>query len=221
MCKKAIDLLYSFPLAPDYQKTNTFESYDIWEMHEGEHLYSLSAMYAAFHAMCQIEKILDTNAKVDKLVKKQEDIKEYCMKYYTDESTRTLIRSNKDNICDISVLGTIIPFELFSTDTQEIKNTIERINMTLRTYTGGYIRFEKDNYLEGNNPWPIATLWMAMYNLKIQNKEEALKQIDFVTKTATEHGFLAEQVDNQTMQAKWAIGLGWAHAMYISALAQL
>ena len=33
-------------------------SYDLWEMHEGVHLYSLSAIYAAFEAMKQIHIVL-------------------------------------------------------------------------------------------------------------------------------------------------------------------
>ena len=87
--------------------------------------------------------------------------------------------------------------------------------MTLRTYTGGYIRFEEDSYMQGANPWPIATLWMALYYIKIGDKNKAKECIDFVTRSATELGFLAEQVDNNTMKANWIIGLGWSHAMYI------
>ena len=45
--------------------------------------------------------------------------------------------------------------------------------------------------------------------------------VEFVVKTATEHGYLAEQVDNSTMQAKWVIGLGWSHAMFIDVLQKL
>ena len=116
------------------------------------------------------------------------------------------------------MLGAVTPFNMFGENEKEVLNTIEKINMTLRTYTGGYIRFENDNYMGGNNPWPIATLWMALYNIKKNNKEEARKQIDFVLRTATKHGFLAEQVNNETMQAKWVIGLGWSHAMLIIAL---
>ena len=102
-----------------------------------------------------------------------------------------------------------------------VKNTIERIEMNLRTYTGGYLRFENDSYMGGKNPWPIATLWMAIYNIQIENKQDAINQIKFVTDSATEHGFLAEQVDNNTMKSNWVIGLGWSHAMYIIVLSQL
>ena len=229
MCQKAIVTLGTFlnvasvPFVTSDEKEIfvTHESYDLWEMHEGIHLYSLSAIYSAFKAMSRIEKELDEKADTSKLENYAEKIKEYCLKKFINEADNTLKRNNKDNICDISVLGSIVPFEMLDKNQKEVENTIEKINLNLRTYTGGYLRFENDNYIGGNNPWPIATLWMALYNIEIGNKEEAIKQIEFVTQTATKHGFLAEQVDNETMKSKWVIGLGWSHAMYIIALSQL
>lgn len=64
----------------------------------------------------------------------------------------------------------------------------------------------------------IANLWMAEYCLEAGNKKKARECFEFVVKTATEHGYLAEQIDNSTMQAKWVIGLGWSHAMFIDVL---
>lgn len=236
MCQKAIFRLGTFlngKCVPFWNVNNledeikdteffkNYESYDLWEMHEGIHLYSLSAIYSAFKAMTEIEKELDEKADTSKLENYAEEIKEYCLNNFINEADNTLKRNNKDNICDISVLGSIVPFEMLDKNQKGVKNTIEKINLNLRTYTGGYLRFENDNYIGGNNPWPIATLWMALYNIEIGNKEEAIKQIEFVTQTATEHGFLAEQIDNDTMKSKWVIGLGWSHAMYIIALSQL
>ena len=43
----------------------------------------------------------------------------------------------------------------------------------------------------------------------------------FVVNTATEHGFLAEQVDNSSLKSNWVVGLGWSHAMFIIALDSL
>ena len=62
---------------------------------------------------------------------------------------------------------------------------------------------------------------MANYYLDKGDKKKAEECFSFAVKSATEHGFLPEQVDNNTMQAKWVIGLGWSHAMYIIALAEL
>lgn len=199
----------------------THESYDLWEMNEGIHLYSLSAIYAAFKAMAQIKRELNIIEGIEELENNAEKIKEYCINNFYDENTKTLKRNNKDNITDISMLGAVVPFEMIDKNSEIVKNTIEKIDLNLRTYTGGYIRFENDNYLGGNNPWVISTLWMALYNIENKKLEEARKQIEFVIKTATNNGFLAEQVDNETMGAKWVIGLGWSHAMYILALTNL
>lgn len=239
MCKKAIEALTKFQLCPLGTGTNetsdpfgvystsekyifkTHESYDLWEMNEGIHLYSLSAIYAAYKAMIEIKKELNIDEGIEELENNTEKIKSYCINNFYDENAKALKRNNKDNITDISILGSVIPFNMLDANDSKVKNTIEKMDLTLRTYTGGYIRFENDNYLGGNNPWPISTLWMALYNMETKKIEEARKQIEFVTKTATNNGFLAEQVDNETMQAKWVIGLGWSHAMYIIALTQL
>ncbi len=234
MCQKAIDALGTFlnassvPFASKENKNQenmknflTHESYDLWEMHEGVHLYSMAAIYAAYEAMLEIEKVLEQKEHVQEMKLIAEKVKEYCKKNLYNEEEKMLKRSNKDNICDISMLGTVTPFNMFKPNEKKVINTVEKMNMTLRTYTGGYIRFENDNYMGGNNPWPVATLWMALYNLKIGKAKEAMEQIEFVIKTATKHGFLAEQINNETMQANWVIGLGWSHAMFILALKYL
>ena len=109
---------------------------------------------------------------------------------------------------------------MFSPKEKKILNTIERMDLSIRTYTGGYLRYEGDNYV-GGNPWVISSLWMAEYYLEAGNKKKARECFEFVVKTATEHGFLAEQVENSTMQSKWVIGLGWSHAMFIIVLKKL
>ena len=96
--------------------------------------------------------------------------------------------------------------------------SIEKINLTLRTYTGGYLRFEQDSYRGGKNPWPISTLWMAMYYQKAGDNKKAKECIEFVVKSCNKHGLLGEQVDNGSLEPNWVIGLGWSHAMFILAL---
>lgn len=207
-------------------------SYDLWEMNEGVHLYSLAAIYASFEAMEKMYDIVKPKyennrlklEQISKLLKKiegeKEKIKKYIAKNMYDENTKTLKRNCEDSRMDISIIGAVEPFAVFQPEEKKIKNTVERINMTLRTYTGGYIRFEEDSYMQGHNPWPIATLWMALYYIKIGSKNKAKECIDFVTQSANHLGFIAEQVDNSTLEPKWVIGLGWAHAMYIIAITE-
>ena len=239
MCKKAIEVLGTFLFSvsvpvgllnksniQDFEKNvkffNQYEGYDLWEMNEGVHLYSFASIFAAYEAMANIEKELNNNEeKQNELKICAEKLREYVLFYFVNKEDSTLKRNNKDNICDISVLSAVIPFNMLSIDDIKIRNTIERINFCLKTYTGGYLRFENDSYLGGINPWPVSTLWMALYNLKKNNMVEALRQINYISKTATKQGMLGEQIDNEAMTARWVLGLGWSHAMYIIALDSL
>ncbi len=121
----------------------------------------------------------------------------------------------------MSILGSIVPFEMFSKDDIRVQNTINQINNTIRTYTGGYVRYENDGYMGGKNPWPIVTLWISWYYLETGDIEKALECFNFVVNSSSEHGFLGEQVDNETMKPCWVIGLTWSHAMYIITIQKL
>ena len=109
---------------------------------------------------------------------------------------------------------------MFGPKEKKVLNTIEKINLTLRTYTGGYLRFEQDSYRGGKNPWPISTLWMAMYYQKAGDNKKAKECIEFVVKSCNKHGLLGEQVDNGSLEPNWVIGLGWSHEMFILALGE-
>jgi len=210
-------------------------SYDLWEMNEGIHLYSLASIYAAFECMIKMYKILGKSVsefqnnrlkeeKVSKNIKQieklQMEIKKYINENMYDEEKKSYVRNTNDRKMDISILGAVTPFNVFKPKENKVRNTIERINLTLRTYTGGYQRFEQDNYMNGN-PWPISNLWMTLYYLETGENKKAKETFDFVVKTAGKHYLLGEQIDNETLKPNWVIGLGWSHAMFIIVLERL
>lgn len=233
MCENAIAYLQKYVDDILNQKGNFLPSYDLWEEYEGVTLYSMASIFSSYHAMIKIYKNVKTvfennrlkveamNQKIKALEQGMLNVKEYCLQTFYDENKKAYIRNSDDKKMDISILGAITPFEMFSPKEKNIENTIERINMTLRTYTGGYIRYEEDGYMGGYNPWPIANLWMACYNLEIGENKKALENFEFVTKSCSEHGFLGEQVNNEAMKPAWIIGLTWSHAMYIIVLEKL
>ena len=254
MCEKAIDFLKKYTYqwlelkdqSGDVVKEeieNSFYankdkihvSYDIWEMHEGIHLYSLASIYSAFTCIIKIYKILDKNIsefdnnrlkeeKISKTEKEltylQEEIKKFINQKMYDEETNSYYRNTEDKLVDISMLGAVEPFHVFKPKEKKILNTVEKMNLSIRTYTGGYQRFEHDHYMNGN-PWPIANLWMTLYYLEAGEKKKAKETFDFVIKTAGKHNFLGEQIDNNTLQPNWVIGLGWSYAMFIIVLERL
>ena len=210
-------------------------SYDIWEMCEGIHLYSLASIYAAFDSILNIYRVLGKNVsdfennrlKEEKIQRNereiekiQVEIKKYIDENMYDEQKKSYVRNSEDRKMDISILGAVTPFNVFSAKEKKVKNTVESINLHLRTYTGGYQRFEGDHYMN-SNPWPIANLWMTLYYLETGEKKKAKETFDFVVKTAGKHYFLGEQVDNSTLKPNWVIGLGWSHAMFLIVLEKL
>ena len=235
MCEKAIDFLKKY-IKDIFENTNKYHvSYDLWEMNEGIHLYSLSSIYSAFDSILKIYNVLGKNVsdfennrlkeeKISKsrveIEKLQVEIKKYINDNMYDEQKSSYVRNKEDRKMDISILGAVVPFNVFTPKEKKIQNTIEKINLTLRTYTGGYQRFENDHYMNGN-PWVISNLWMTLYYLEKGEKKKAKETFDFVVKTAGKHSFLGEQIDNNTLKPNWVIGLGWSHAMFILVLEKL
>ena len=196
-------------------------SYDLWEMNEGIHLYSLASIYSAFECMLNIYRILEKNIsdfennrlkeeKAHKTERRlqnlQREIKKYINENLYDEEKKSYVRNLEDKKMDISIIGAVTPFEVLKPKEKKVLNTIERINLSLRTYTGGYQRFEQDHYMNGN-PWPIANLWMTLYYLETGEKKKAKETFDFVVKTAGKHYLLGEQIDNTTLKPAWVVGL--------------
>ena len=232
MCEKAIKYLEKYIMDILEEKNTMPISYDLWEMHEGTSVYAISSIFAAFDAMIKIydelkEEFTKNRVKQENVNKEKQNlrdtnvkIREYILKSFYDENKKSFVRNLEDRNMDISILGTIIPFNVLTAKEKKVTNTIERINMTLRTYTGGYARFEGDHY-KGGKPWVIATLWMANYYIEIGENKKAKECFDYVIKTSAMHGFLAEQINNETMQPEWVIGLGWSHAMFIIVLKRM
>ena len=188
MCEKATEFLFAYTenllnideedlvkkeLQEKYKKyfeITKHVSYDLWEMNEGVHLYTLSCIISGLECMKKIYETIDN--KQENLRLKQEKrnkialklnkyiqlLKDYIEDNLIDKNTKTLKRNLKDNNMDISVIGAVYPFNVFNPNEKVIKNTVDKINMTLRTHTSGYLRFEYDNYMGGNNPWKITTL---------------------------------------------------------------
>ena len=231
MCEKAVHYLEKY--VENILNGNKIQpSYDIWEECEDIHTYSLVTIFSAFEKMIEINNLVkplyETNRlKLEQIEKRNNLLKEYLVKIKKyilnnlyDDERKCFVRNGTDKKIDISLLGLVYPFKMFSPKEKKIENTIEMINMTLRTYTGGYLRYEGDNYI-GGNPWIIANLWLSEYYLEAGIKNKARECFDFVVIGSNMHGLLPEQVDNNTMDPAWVIGLGWSHAMFIDVLEKL
>ncbi len=147
MLEKGVKFLETYLEDIFKEKKEIHVSYDLWEMHEGISTYSLSAIFGAFQSMLKIyetlEEVQENRLKQETITKQKEDllqgledIKEYIKENLYSEEKKSFIRSKEDKSLDIAVLGLVTPFEVFSPNERKITNTIETINLNLRTYTG-------------------------------------------------------------------------------------
>ena len=145
--EKAIKFLQKYISDVIENENKMHVSYDLWEMCEGVHLYSMASIYAAFESMINIyeelkEEFVKNRIKQENVNKEKEalrkelvKIKEYCLKNFYDETKKSFVRNLEDKKIDISILGAITPFEMLTPKEKKVINTVERINLTLRTYT--------------------------------------------------------------------------------------
>lgn len=214
-------------------KGNKSDSFDLWEMYVGETVFGVGSVYAAMESMVNIYNEIyskfDNNRlkqeqireKQDKYRKNMVKLKEYIVDNFYVEERNSFVRAKDDQRIDISAMNLVYPFKVFTPNDKKILKTVETIEMNLRTYTGGYIRFENDSYIGGYNPWVTASLYMAFYHLEAENYDKVIENFNFIVNTASDNSLLAEQVDNETLKPKWVLGLTWAHGLFIKLLDEM
>lgn len=138
-------------------------------------------------------------------------------KVWLKVNDRSMVRDYSliDGAVDISLLGPCVPFELYDGEDPKMISTAMVVEQVLTVQpSGGLRRYEYDGYM-GGNPWVIATLWAALYHIKIKSFDRAREYLNWAVKSATEQGLLPEQVDKESGRPAWVIPLTWSHAMFV------
>ena len=234
MCERAITFLKGYTKDMINDKNSYIKSYDLWEEYQGYSCYSIATIYMAFHSMIKIyqslindfydiEKINKTelSGKIKELESLNKKIKNYILNSFYDKEKESFVRNIDDRKMDISLLGLVYPCGVYKANDELIENTIKRTNAILKTISGGYLRYEDDNYIGGKNSWPVATLWMSIYYLILGERKKCMQCFKQVIDTACTTGLLGEQIDEKTLKPCWVIGLTWSHAMFVVALEKL
>lgn len=211
---------------------NTY-TFDIWENTQEDTIYGMGSVFAAINAMKKIYEIVkeeyaenrlkveQINKEIIKIPQIIVEIKEWIHKKMYDQEKGAYVNSVGKKKIDISVLTLVEPFGVFTPYEKRMENTKILIDMHLKTYSGGYLRYESDGYMGGKNPWSLATMMIAEYNARMENKEQVKEIIKYIANTTNVHSYIAEQINPETLKPAWVIGLSWAHGMYISLIDRL
>lgn len=120
---------------------------------------------------------------------------------------------------DFSVLAMAVPFQILDIHDSRVTRTVEKLRRELwSSQVGGFCRYEGDSY-GGGNPWPLATLWLAIFEGASGKIEECKSLVDWVVSHTTPAGLVPEQVHRQNGTPVAAVPLSWSHAMVAIAVA--
>ncbi|MBC7765497.1 MAG: glycoside hydrolase [Hyphomonadaceae bacterium] len=216
-------------------------TYDLWEERIGQHTYSAAAVCAGLLAAVEIATVLKKDSTQWRVVANalQEKI---ASTLWHDEQGRFVRAVNAevkgegyggwlevavndmgykkwvtayDMTVDICILGLAQPFGIIAPTDERMLKTVQAIRKRLiQDQVGGIRRYEEDDY-RGGNPWILTSLWLALYDLEIGNKQTAKEILKWSAKHQTYMGLLPEQVDRQTGDPAWVVPLTWSHAMFV------
>jgi glucoamylase len=114
---------------------------------------------------------------------------------------------------DISVLSLAVSFGILLVDGLRIVSAAKLLREKLwNTHVGDICRYEGQSY-NGGNPWPLATLWLAIYDGACVNADEAQKLIDWVIDHSRAAGLVPEQVHRESGLPIAEVPLSWSDAM--------
>jgi GH15 family glucan-1,4-alpha-glucosidase len=211
-------------------------SYDLWEQTFLISTYTVSVTYAALLAASDLASISNDQDNAVRWRAVATDIQAAAHKYLYNENRKVFNRGVnvkfgqviKDDVVDCSsVFGAYI-FGLFAAKSDEMISSIETIKQLFGTNNGviGLPRCENDDYRRtrpeiNGNLWFITSLWLAQYYADSDNKEEALKILDWVKNHAMDSGVMAEQIDPVSNEIISPAPLTWTHAEYVSTLLDL
>ena len=135
MCENAVDFLDKYVVSVLNGNDDFPKSYDLWEEYEGVSLYSLAAIFGAYGAMLEMYKevtnefsnnrlkieAIEKRKKV--LEKRQREIKDFVLHHFYDEGKKSFVRNLNDGRIDISILGAVYPFKLFTSKEKRVLTT--------------------------------------------------------------------------------------------------
>jgi len=213
-------------------------SYDLWEEKWGIHTFTVSAVYAGLKAAENFSSFFGDTRRTKIYRKASEELKKAVDKYlYSQEYKRflkTIIPQNdgsfyEDLTIDASIYASFY-FGMFEPNDERVVNTINAIKeyLLVKTEVGGIARYEGDSYHKvtdnmkevPGNPWFICTLWLAQWYVAkaetLEELQEAVKILEWITSRALPSGVLAEQVHPYSNQPLSVSPLTWSHAAFIS-----
>jgi GH15 family glucan-1,4-alpha-glucosidase len=211
-------------------------NYDCWEEHpEYLHPYSLAAVYGGLNTIAGLPSIEKLEISQFPVADYAARVKDFLGEYAVKDSVfvkhvwppmagvpaRPVLQSGVDS----SLLGLVVPYQVFTLHDPMIQNTVAAIEKELHRPEGGVYRYKEDVYY-GGGEWLLLTAWLGWVYAQNGDKDHARQLLTWIEANADSAGNMPEQVSKHTLAPtqlqpwikKWgpiASPLLWSHAMYL------
>ena len=214
-------------------------SYDLWEERYGVHAFTVATVVAGLRAAANFARVLQEQSRAERYDAAADQMAAGIEQHLYDEGELRYARSGYrtpngyalDQVVDISLLG-LVTFGALSPMDPRVVATVEEIRRQLvsSTTVGGVARYQNDRYQRdedvpaevAGNPWFIATLWLAEYEMirakTLEQLQEAVPHLEWCAKNALPSGVLAEQVHPVTGHPLSVSPLTWSHSAFVWAV---
>lgn len=211
-------------------------SYDLWEQTFLTSTYTTAVTFAALNAASDLATAAHDNDNAVKWRVAATEIQSAAHRHLYNEDRKTFYRGVnicnnkivKDPVVDCSSVFGAYMFGLFSSDSNEMKNSVETIKELFGINKGvvGLPRCENDDYRRTDksitgNYWYITTLWMAQYYIDRRENEKAEEILDWIKRHQLKTGMMGEQINPITDTMVSPAPLTWSHAEYVTTLLNL
>ena len=224
----------------DFREPETglpLQSYDPWEEHKGVFTYTTACTIAGLHAAARICHILGHYTHSERYQTAADEMKQALLFHLYDEKLGRFLKkikrkngqtTEKDSTPDAS-MAVIWKLDVLSPEDPRSISTMQQLEeaLTVRTAIGGLARYPGDLYHSvteprediPGNPWIITTLWDAQWYIRraqtITDLEKARAMLDWVVRSASPAGVLAEQLNPLTGEPLSVAPLTWSHATFV------
>ena len=203
-------------------------SYDLWEEKYLTTTYTTALTYGALLEAAGLAELADDDASAIRWRTAAEQMVSHVDTFYNSERKYFYkgfvsvdgVRTYDSTIDSSSLFGAFM-FGFMRGDDSRMNEAHETLKSTLLSDGARVIRYEDEIYCrrdgEPSNPWPVASLWLAQFELELGNEEQTKKILDWVNSCMFSTGVIAEQYGKNNDPLSVA-PLTWSHAEYLNVL---
>lgn len=191
-------------------------SFDLWEERKGVYTYSCACIYGGLRGASAIALALGDDGSAAKWQAAAFKLKDAILRELFDEELGRFRRGLGDSTVDSSLFA-IWYMGVVPASDRRAADTMRAIESNLKRPDGGIARYENDRYQGHMNSWPLCTLWLAQWYIRLHEMDRALELLEWCAQHAALSGLMPEQV-GENWQPLSVLPLAWSHSTFALAV---